>query len=134
WSDIGYAAVNTHDIPDGSDCNNTSQKPLNYTATIPFNPADRNCTKPLYPLIRATLSWAVIPPDDPKWSPVYGNSLDQHVQAPLMKSSSSALLEIPVIYPELFPADWTTFSEAFEFSNDTIDKSVFAARGAALSP
>ncbi|KAH0556908.1 hypothetical protein GP486_005302 [Trichoglossum hirsutum] len=133
WNNIGYVAVNTHDIPNGLDCNNTSQKPLQYALVIPFDPATRNCTKPLFPLIRATLSWATVPPEDPGWSPVWGNSLDQHVQAPLMTDSSSAFQEIPVVYSDLLPVDNVTFSEASVFPSHTIHESLSAIRHSASS-
>lgn len=82
WNDLGYAAVNTHDIPNIEDCAHAPEKPLFYTLSIPFNPPGNFCSNPILPNIRATLSWNQIPDTSPDWNPVWGNTINQHIQSP----------------------------------------------------
>ena len=90
WTDLGYSAVNVHDIPNLNDCSNQSEKPLFYTLTIPFTCYLENCLNPILPKVRGILSWNVPPPpNSPKWLPVYGNVLNQHVQAQPVNPSIS---------------------------------------------
>jgi hypothetical protein len=81
WDGIGYVTLNTHDIPDTLDCNKTLTKPLFYTLSINFEPKHQNCSIPVLPAVRATLSWNQLPPDDPFWSPVWGNTVQEHIQS-----------------------------------------------------
>ncbi|KAI9769865.1 MAG: hypothetical protein M1839_003584 [Geoglossum umbratile] len=82
WISLGFATVNTHDIPDSTDCNGTSTKPLYYTLSIKFDSEHEICTKPVLPKIRAILSWDQEPSaTDPYWSPVWGNSMEEYVQS-----------------------------------------------------
>jgi hypothetical protein len=83
WDSVGYAAVNTHDIADGLECDKTHKLPLYYVVTLAYQPTQKNCSVPVLPTIRAILSWDFVPPDKlPNWSPVWGNVVDQHVQSP----------------------------------------------------
>ena len=86
WNDLGAVTVNTHDILDVLDCNDTSVFPLFYVLTLPFRPnAQHNCTLPQLPEIRAILSWNQLPPPStPFFAPIYGNALDQHIQSPTL--------------------------------------------------
>jgi hypothetical protein len=93
WSNLGVVTVNTHDIPDGFDCEEVPEKPLFYVLTLPFQPAQKDCEVPLLPEVRAILSWNEMPPaSSPFWAPVYGNVVDQHIQSsalpPLTANSS----------------------------------------------
>ena len=81
WTGIGYVTANTHDIADSFDCQKNSTKPLFYTLSTQFTPPGWFCMTPLLPKIRATLSWNELPPDVPSWSPVWGNTIETHIQA-----------------------------------------------------
>jgi len=82
WEDVGLSSFTAHDIPDAQDCARRLNKPLTYTVAHPLpNPRRRPCTTPVLPLVRAVLSWQVMPPPgQPDWPPIFGNSLDRHVQ------------------------------------------------------
>jgi hypothetical protein len=100
WNGIGYVTVNTHDIANSRDCSEALTKPLFYTLSINFEPKHELCSIPVLPKIRATLSWNMLPPDDPYWSPVWGNSVEDHIQS-LAKSTSP-----PIVYTsgiDIFP-------------------------------
>jgi hypothetical protein len=87
WDGIGYVSVNTHNIANSIDCAKALTKPLFYTLSIKFEPTHQLCSIPVLPKIRATLSWNELPPDDPYWSPVYGNIVEDHIQS-LAKSTA----------------------------------------------
>lgn len=100
WSNVGYVSVNTHDIPNGTDCKNVPNKPLSYTLSLAFNPESKNCSNPVLPNIRTVLSWNEIPSDtDPNWNPGWGNRFDQHIQSSLNGPSPVTLQEAVVHYP-----------------------------------
>lgn len=80
WEDVGVVGVNVHDLPDGSDCAGDPHKPLTYVLTKELSPNRRRCHTPVLPAVRAVLSWSVVPPADPDWTPVWGNVLDRHIQ------------------------------------------------------
>jgi hypothetical protein len=82
WEDVGVGSFNAHDIPDLVDCARQPTKPLSYTVAHPLpDPHRARCRRPVLPLVRAILSWAILPPaGQPNWLPVWGNVLDHHVQ------------------------------------------------------
>lgn len=134
WTNIGYVSVNTHDIPDGKDCNGALDKPLFYTLTLPFDPLEKNCSSPVLPNIRTVLSWSEIPSDtDPNWSPVWGNLIDQHIQSMLNSSSPATLQQAVVHYPGSFAADNPICSQEEKISNDTIDE-LYSLRDRIIAP
>jgi len=66
WQDMGYTAINVHDIPTQKDCANKNEKPIDYVARLKINPKRYFCTKANLPKVRAILSWNSIPaPNDP---------------------------------------------------------------------
>lgn len=81
WEDVcGVVAFKTYDIPNSTDCNQQPDKPLSYVATLPIEPKRNYCGRPVLPLVRAILSWEIMPPCDPNWSPVWGNRLEKYIQ------------------------------------------------------
>ena len=81
WIDVGLASLNAHDIPNTLDCAKQPDKPLSYVVTFPLDPERNNCKHPVLPIVRAILSWQLVPPaGDPNWPPVWGNVLEQHIQ------------------------------------------------------
>lgn len=81
WQDAGLASFNAHDIPNSTDCAQKRTKPLTYVVTFPHDPRRAFCRRPVLPNVRAILSWnAPPPPGNPGWTPVWGNTLDRHVQ------------------------------------------------------
>ena len=79
WQDVGYSALNSHDIPNIKDCANHPDKPLSYTVTQTLNPKSDFCKRPVLPLVRAILSWESLP-TGPNYPVVWGNALDRHIQ------------------------------------------------------
>jgi hypothetical protein len=81
WEDQGLAAVHVHDIPNQEDCAKAIEKPLSYAVSVMIQPKANWCGIPVLPQARAILSWQMIPTaGDPTFSPIWGNSLDCHVQ------------------------------------------------------
>jgi hypothetical protein len=83
WQDAGLVAFDVHDIAHKLDCAKRVDKPLSYVASIPYAPQRDACNHPVLPKVRAILSWHNQPlANQPNWSPIWGNVLDQHVQIP----------------------------------------------------
>lgn len=81
WEDAGVAAISVHDIPDGTDCKKTHDKPLSYAASVHLTPKSNWCSSPVLPRVRAILSWNAIPAaGDATYIPVWGNVLDAQIQ------------------------------------------------------
>jgi hypothetical protein len=81
WVDAGLASFNAHDIPNTKDCEKKNDKPLSYVVTLPLDPQQNICRKPVLPKVRAILSWQLVPTaGDPNWPPVWGNVLDEDIQ------------------------------------------------------
>ncbi len=80
--DAGLTAINVHDLPEAHDCAEQSEKPLSYSASVAYAPANpEDCDDPVLPVVRAILSWQSIPPaNNPNYNPVWGNRLDCHIQ------------------------------------------------------
>ena len=83
WTDVGLASVNVHDIAAGTVCDKTPYPPLSYTVGVNFSPRRNWCGIPVLPLVRAILSWEIVPdPTKPNQPPIWGNVHDCHVQIP----------------------------------------------------
>lgn len=81
WQDAGAAAFKIHDLPDGNDCSGQPDKPLAYSVGVALDPQRDCCDAPLLPLVRAVLSWELMPPaGNAAWSPIWGNVFDGSVQ------------------------------------------------------
>jgi hypothetical protein len=80
FQDLGLASFSSHDIPNADDCRKVPEKPLYYTVTRSFSPNQKYCVFPNLPVVRGILSWNVEPPSNPNWTPVWGNTVDQHIQ------------------------------------------------------
>jgi hypothetical protein len=81
WQDAGLASFNAHDIANANDCAAKPTKPLTYVVTYPHAPRRSYCRQPTLPKVRAILSWNAMPPvGNPGWTPVWGNTVDRHVQ------------------------------------------------------
>jgi hypothetical protein len=71
--DVGITSVNVHDI-DGV-------KPLNYCVSLKISPKKKLCIFPQKLKVRAILSWnAAPPPNDPDFTPVWGEVVDFWIQ------------------------------------------------------
>jgi hypothetical protein len=108
WEDVGVGSFNAHDIPDSKDCAGELTKPLIYTVAHPLpDPHRRLCVSPVLPLVRAVLSWQLLPPPgQPNWAPVWGNVLDRHVQLEprrLFVRDFLDLLKVQVVPPAFKP-------------------------------
>lgn len=73
WHDVGLGEVRVHDIP--------GKKPLCYAVARRFTPVLKLCLRENLIKVLAILSWTVPPPpNQPGFSPVYGNRLTATVQ------------------------------------------------------
>jgi hypothetical protein len=76
WQDQGLVSFTAHDIP-----GTTKAKRLEYAVTRQIIPLHKLCFLSNLALVRAILSWnAPPPPNDPTFSPVWGNVHDTHIQ------------------------------------------------------
>jgi hypothetical protein len=76
WQDLGLTSFTAYDIP-GTGAENR----LEYAVTLLIDPAKKLCFINNLCLVRAILSWnAPPPPNDPNFTPVWGNIHDTHVQ------------------------------------------------------
>lgn len=81
WVDMGVAAFRAHDIPDGKDCAGAPTMPLSFVVSHPIDPERKPCNRPQLPLVRAILSWRLMPPpNQPDWPPIWGNVVDHRIQ------------------------------------------------------
>lgn len=94
WEDQGYSAVNEHDIPTEQDCKKKPEKPLSYSASLKITPKTNKCSVHVLPKVRAVLEWNKIPPaNDPNYSSIWGNTIDDHIQ---IKPSKNIIIKNPV--------------------------------------
>jgi hypothetical protein len=117
FKDAGLTGIEVHDIPAGADCAGKSRLPLSYVATLPIQPRTDRCGRPVLPLVRAILSWQVVPPagdSNAGWNPVWGNVLECHVQikprpfiftdlVPLFTAELLKQIELPPDFPLTLP-------------------------------
>lgn len=81
WEDAGAASASVHDIPAGKDCEDAAQLPLSYVVGVNYTPKRKWCATPVLPLVRAILSWEVMPdPGMPDQTPIWGDVREVHVQ------------------------------------------------------
>jgi hypothetical protein len=85
WEDTGLASVTAYDLPDG----HRPGRPVAYTVARALpDPRHRSCALPVLPLVRAILSWQIMPPPGrPGWTPVWGNVVDQHVPSEHLRAT-----------------------------------------------
>lgn len=81
WEDAGAASATVHDIPNGTDCEDSSYLPLSYVVGVSYVPKRNWCGSPVLPLVRAILSWEIMPdPNKPDQQPIWGEVVEVHVQ------------------------------------------------------
>ena len=81
WEDAGLASIDVHDVPAGESCEGDPWPPLSYVCGVDYRPRRRWCASPVLPLVRAVLSWQVVPdPNTPDQVPVWGEVQECHVQ------------------------------------------------------
>ncbi len=81
WTDAGLASLSVHDIPAGKSCDGRAWPPISYVCGVDLHPRRSWCGAPVLPLVRAILSWQVVPdPDTPDQHPVWGDVHECHVQ------------------------------------------------------
>ncbi|MGH3368933.1 MAG: hypothetical protein ACRDPR_02940, partial [Nocardioidaceae bacterium] len=81
WTDAGVASVSVHDIPAGKSCEGDTWPPLNYVCGVDLQPRRNWCGVPVLPLVRAILSWEIVPdPNQPDQVPIWGDVHECHVQ------------------------------------------------------
>lgn len=106
FEDLGYVAVNVHNIPNALDCAKNEDRPLSFAASVTLNPKKNWCFFPELPKMRAILSWQSIPPaHSPNFNPVWGNHLDAHIQiAPRPLFFKEIGIEISEVVKKVIPA------------------------------
>lgn len=81
WQDPSYNVFNEHNIPTGTNYTKSSEKPLSYSSYLKIVPETNRCRVHVLPAARAVLKRNQIPPaNDPDYSSVWGNTLDDHIQ------------------------------------------------------
>ena len=84
WEDMGYVALNVHDIPTKKDCEGKTEKPIDYVVRLGIQPKIQFCSKPNLPRVKAVLLWNTIPTaNDPTLgSGIYtwGDVKEEHIQ------------------------------------------------------
>lgn len=79
--DAGLVSVNVHDLPAGRDCVKNPWHPLSYVCGVDFQPRRDWCGRPVLPLVRAILSWELVPDaGKPNWPVIWGDVRECHVQ------------------------------------------------------
>jgi hypothetical protein len=154
WQDAGLAAFNTHDIPNSLDCADKKDKPLNYVVTAQLDPKQDVCTRPVLPMVRAILSWQVIPPaGQPNWPPVWGNVIDQHIQIKprslfvgdlvdlmpevAIKKLPPYLVEIkpfPIPIPDPEPIEFAQLAQLYSGKSNLKSAATVSAKSLAVEP
>lgn len=77
WQDVGLTSFTAYDIPEGT----AGEKRLEYAVTLQISPSKKFCFVNNLCLVRAILSWNVPPPpNEPNFTPVWGNIHDTHIQ------------------------------------------------------
>ena len=94
WQDEGATQIAVYDVP--------GPKPLDFGVSRPVRPQTRSCLTENLIRVRAILSWNVPPtPNDPSFSPVWGNVLEAVVQVaprrrlPLSDLVADAKIKLP---------------------------------------
>ncbi len=84
WKDMGYTALNVHDIPTQKDCDGKNKKPISYVIRLKINPKQKNCSTANLPKVKAVLSWNSIPTaNDPNLTIgtyVWGDVKEEQIQ------------------------------------------------------
>ncbi len=81
WTDAGLASTSVHDIAAGTTCDGRKFPPLSYVCGVDLQPRRSWCAFPVLPLVRAILSWEIVPdPDTPDQVPIWGEVHECHVQ------------------------------------------------------
>jgi len=82
WKDQGLTSFTAYDIAQKV----TDGQQLEYAVSLQINPPKMYCSIRNLVLVRAVLSWnAPPPPNDPDYSPVWGNVHDTHIQIDPLK-------------------------------------------------
>lgn len=77
WQDLGLTSFTAYDIPQGT----AGAKRLEYDVTLQIHPSKKFCFISNICRVRAILSWNVPPPpNDPNFTPVWGNVHDTYIQ------------------------------------------------------
>ena len=106
WTDSGVASVSVHDIPEGKSCDGSKWPPISYVCGVALQPRRSWCGIPVLPLVRAILSWEIVPdPDSPDQVPIWGEVHECHIQIRPRRFIFSDLVEqLPKdIVPKLPP-------------------------------
>lgn len=81
WEDAGVASINVHDVPAGESCDNSNWPPLTYVCGVDLKPRRKWCGRPVLPLVRAILSWEIVPaPNTPDQVPIWGDVHHSYIQ------------------------------------------------------
>lgn len=136
WDDAGMVSTKVHDLPAAEDCRGDRVHPLSYVVGLDYRPRRRWCFWPVLPLVKAILSWEIMPPaGQPDWSPIWGDRRSCHVQVRprpfflfdiadrlpkklLLEIPEHVLHNVPHPYPDPDPgpfpdAPWPALVEAY---------------------
>ena len=81
WEDAGMVSTKVHDLPPAEDCRGALVHPLSYVVGLDYRPRRQWCFRPVLPLVKAILSWEIMPPPaQPDWTPIWGDDRSCHVR------------------------------------------------------
>ena len=81
WTDCGVSSINVHDIPARESCDASRWHPISYVCGVDVQPRRNWCAFPVLPLVRAILSWEIVPtPGMPDQAPIWGDVRECHIQ------------------------------------------------------
>jgi hypothetical protein len=77
WTDLGVVSFETSDLP--------ITGARTHAVHLQLRPELAACTTPRLPRVRALLSWREVPPpNQPDWTPTWGNHVDSRIQLPTL--------------------------------------------------
>lgn len=103
WTDEGAVSCPVHDIPQGA-------HQVHYAVSLKIDPKRKLCFQGAQtPRVRAILRWdQAPPPNDPDFSPEWGNVVDVHVQIDALK-----LVPLDVLFDAIKPSVKIPLQEVF---------------------
>jgi len=108
WLDQGMSSFQAYNIPEGTE----GSKRLEYAVSLHIHPNRKFCTKDPLIKARAILSWNnPPPPNQPNWTPVWGNVRNAVIQVeplkfiPIPHIFEEAKIKLPPLFEEVFDLD-----------------------------
>jgi len=95
WQDVGMVSFTVYNI--------IGAKPLEYAVTLMLDADKVPCTIEKLPRVRAILSWNQVPPQNPNYTPVWGNVIDSRIQIDTYPEPKIPHIPVPPNVPYPLP-------------------------------